>query len=407
MSEGRRRLNPSSCRQLEVNTVRFSEHPLWFAGFRAFFALACLSGMVLPLLWSLVFQGSVALPAGRLNPMQWHAHEMFYGFGWAVMGGFLLTATKNWVRVRGYHGTALALLAAAWLAERAALWFAGDLPAPLFAVGSNLFLATIVAMLMATLLRHRDTDVYRRDNLFFLVMLPTFLVAKNLMLSEAGYAIGVSLTLGLFRLAILVMLERTLTEFMRNVFKVEILRDPRLDRAIKLLALAFAFESLLPRGLAAGIALLLAALLVFRLFFWHPHRALRRIDIGIMFAGYLALVGQLLLEALAVLAPVAWVGNVSVHLFALGGMGLIIPAMLIRICNGHTGRKVVFTGLDKSVLWIMLAALAIRVVVPQLVPEAYLRWIDITAACWLVAFGLLAWRYIPYLVRARVDGREH
>jgi hypothetical protein len=32
---------------------------------------------------------------------------MFFGFGWAVLGGFLLTSTKNWVGVRGYHGTPL------------------------------------------------------------------------------------------------------------------------------------------------------------------------------------------------------------------------------------------------------------------------------------------------------------
>ena len=42
--------------------------------------------------------------AGPFSVVQWHAHEMFFGFGWAVMGGFLLTSTKNWVHIRGYHG---------------------------------------------------------------------------------------------------------------------------------------------------------------------------------------------------------------------------------------------------------------------------------------------------------------
>ena len=35
----------------------------------------------------------------------------------------------------------------------------------------------------------------------------------------------------------------------------------------------------------------------------------------------------------------AWVGSVSVHLFTLGAMGLIVPAMIVRISRGHTGRK--------------------------------------------------------------------
>lgn len=387
--------------------MRFSEHPFWHAGFRAFFTLACLAGMLLPVLWALIFSGTVNFPAGNLNSVQWHAHEMFYGFGWAVMGGFLLTSTKNWVKIRGYHGNALILLAGAWFVERATLWFAGDLPPLLFRLSANVFMATIIVMLMTTLIRHRNTDSYRSDNVFFLILLPTFLLAKNLLLSESGYGIGVSMTLGLFRLGLLIMLERTLTDFMQIVFKVDILRNLWLDRSIKLLALLLVCESLLPRWLVALLALLLAALLMLRFFFWKPQLAMRRLDIGIMYVGYLCLVAQLLVEALAIISPIAWVGNLSVHLFSFGVMGLINPAMLIRICNGHTGRKVVFTRLDKSVLWIMMAALAFRVGAPQLFPAAYLRWIEISAACWFTAFALLAWRYVPFLMQKRVDGREH
>ena len=97
----------------------------------------------------------------------------------------------------------------------------------------------------------------------------------------------------------------------------------------------------------------------------------------------------------------------SVHVFTFGAMGLVIPAMMIRIANGHTGRKVVFGRLEKAVLWIMIAALFLRLVGPQFLPGAYLRWLDLAATCWCVGFGLLAWRYIPQLAQARVDGRDH
>jgi uncharacterized protein involved in response to NO len=63
-------------------------------------------------LWALIFSGTLAPPPAPFSPSQWHAHEMFFGFGWAVLGGFLLTSTKNWVKIRGYHGTALILLVA-------------------------------------------------------------------------------------------------------------------------------------------------------------------------------------------------------------------------------------------------------------------------------------------------------
>lgn len=387
--------------------MRFSEHPLWLVGFRPFFALACLSGMALPLAWTLLFTGVVTPPASPLAPNQWHAHEMFFGFGWAVLGGFLLTSTKNWVGVRGYHGTPLILLAAAWLLERLGMWYAGYLPPLLFAVVGNLFLGGIVLMLLWTLVRHREDDSYRVDNRFFLIALPLFIVAKNLLLAPDTFAVGWSMTLGLYRVAFLVMLERTLTQFMKGVFQATILRKAPLDNAIKLLALLMVFESLLPPILSGAIALTLASALLGRFFFWKPLTAMTRIDIGIMHLGYLAIVGQLLLDGFGRFANLHWIGTLPVHIFTFGTMGLIIPAMIVRIANGHTGRKVVFERLDKLLLKIMIAAFVLRVVAPQLWPEAYPAWVHAAAACWFVAFGLLGWRYIPRLLQPRVDGKVH
>ena len=386
--------------------MRLTEHPFWLVGFRPFFTLACLAGLSLPMLWALIFSGSVAAPSTTFSPTQWHAHEMFFGFGWAVLGGFLLTSTKNWVNIRGYHGAALIFLAVAWLLERAGMWFEGALPALLFQISNKLFLGSLVAMLVWTLVRHRQTDSYR-DNAFFLVILPLFLVAKHLMLSADLFQTGWSMALGLFRMAFLVMLERTLTPFMKSAFKVDILRQPSLDMAIKLLALLLVFERLMPALLACAISLLLALLLAGRLVFWKPQLALQRLDIGIMYLGYFALLAQLLIEAARPLAPFVWVGTVSIHVFTFGVMGLIIPAMLIRISNGHTGRKVNFDTRDKLVLWIMIVAFICRIIAPQIDPAGYLRWIHLAATGWLAAFTLLAWRYIPYLLSARIDGKVH
>ena len=92
--------------------MRFLNHPVWLVGFRPFFTLACLAGLSLPIIWALIFSGLVPAPETPFTAVQWHAHEMFFGFGWAVLGGFLLTSTKNWVNIRGYHGAALILLTA-------------------------------------------------------------------------------------------------------------------------------------------------------------------------------------------------------------------------------------------------------------------------------------------------------
>ena len=41
-------------------------HPLWLVGFRPFFALACLSGMLLPIAWALMFSGALRHPEQEL-----------------------------------------------------------------------------------------------------------------------------------------------------------------------------------------------------------------------------------------------------------------------------------------------------------------------------------------------------
>ena len=278
--------------------------------------------------------------------------------------------------------------------------------APLFLLSNNLFLGSMVAMLMWTLIRYRSQDSYR-DNAFFLVLLPAFIVAKTLMLTGEDFAAGYGMAIALFRLAFLVMLERTLTGFMKAAFAAQILRHPQLDMAIKALGLLLVIEFALPRPLTAALSLLLAVLLTIRFFYWKPQLAFRRIDIGIMYVGYLCIVGQLLIEALGHVVNFVWVGSVSVHLFTFGTMGAVIPAMIIRISKGHTGRKVVFDGLDRAVLYIMLLALTARVLLPQILPGAYLGWIHLAAICWLATFGILAVRYIPMLMQPRIDGREH
>ncbi|MCF8197975.1 MAG: NnrS family protein [Sulfuritalea sp.] len=386
--------------------MKFSAHPFWLVGFRPFFTFACLSGLSLPPLWVAMYLGALSVPKAKFAAVQWHAHEMFFGFGWAVLGGFLLTSTKNWVQVRGYHGAVLVYLAATWLFERVGMWFGGRWPAIVFELSNSMFLGSIVAMLLWTLVRYRKDDSYN-DNYFFLLILPVFLLAKQLMLSTEYFQMGISMATGLFRVAFLVMLERTLTQFMKNVYQADILRNALLDRSIKLLGLALIPAGFLPPALSAWLSLLLALLLAGRLVFWKPHLAVRRIDLGIMYLGYIAIVLQLLLEFLGQFAPRPWVGAFSMHVFALGVMGLIVPAMLIRIAKGHTGRKVVFEAMDKAVLWIMITAFALRAIAPQLYPVAYAHWLWLAAAGWFAAFAILAWRLIPFLFRPRMDGKEH
>jgi len=46
-------------------------------------------------------------------------------------------------------------------------------------------------------------------------------------------------------------------------------------------------------------------------------------------------------------------------------------------------------------------------IAPQIDEADYKIWIMLAAACWFFSYSVLAWRYIPYLLQSRVDGKEH
>ena len=376
-------------------------HPVWLVGFRPFFTLAFVAAVVLPLAWAAVFSGHLTLPV--LAPVQWHAHEMLFGFGGAVLFGFLLTASKNWTKTRGMHGGPLALAAALWVLER----FAFFLPAGVVReVLLHVFGVYVVGYVLWTLLRFHAQDAFK-DNWFFVVGLPLLLVGRALLLRPGTWEVGVPLALGIFRLAFAVMLERTMRPFMQAAHKVELRRIPALDLGIKVAVLVAAFEAVLPPVVAAAVLALAAVLLFVRLLLWQPLVGLRTFGVGVMYVGSLGLVLHLALAAASRLGALVAVGTLATHTFSFLVMGLIIPAMLVRICQGHTGRKLAFTASDKVAICVMGLGGVLRLVAPQVAPAQYTLWVSAAAACWSLCFLVLGVRLVPYLVRPRVDGKEH
>lgn len=378
----------------------------WLVGFRPFFLLALAAGAGFAGAWGAIFSGHLAPPPSPLPPLTWHAHELLFGFGWAVLGGFLLTATKTWVKIRGVHGRPLQGLVVLWLLERAVASWGGALPWPLVVLGLFAYEAAVIATLVGTLWAHRANDSFRRDNVLFLVGLPLFLVAKALLLAPQTFVAGWTLAVALIRLAMVVMLERTLVQFMKAHFGLEVPRRRWVDDGIKGLALVGLLEPVLPDAVAALVLGALGVLLLGRFFTWGWRTALQRLDVAIMFLGGLGLVAHLVLAALARLGWWQGLGNVAVHAFTVGCMGLIVPAMLARIAMGHTGRKIAFTLVDKAALWVLVAAATVRLGFTQWLPAQYATWILVSGLGWTVGLTLLLVRLAPLLVAPRVDGRE-
>lgn len=381
------------------------DHPLWSVGFRPLFTFAFVAGAGLPLLWIATFAGWITLPSAGLTPQQWHAHEMFYGFGWAVLGGFLLTASKNWVHVRGLHGAPLAAVCVLWLVERVAVVTlpAGSLAMLVFA---NAYVAAAGGYVVWTLVRFRHQDTFK-DNVFFVVGLPVFLLAKSLVLRPETFVTGYLMTLGLFRLAFAVMFERTITQFMKNAMGTEIFRSPFLDHSIKATVLASAFSPVMPTPAAAVVLALAGALLAVRFFLWKPLTAFRRFDVAVMYVGYAGLAIHLTMESMRSLGLFTGIGTLSLHVFTFTCMGLVVPSMMIRICQGHTGRRPLFTPSDRVALGLMGAGAVLRLVATQIWPSAYTTWIALAGLAWSACFVIVGWRLVPFLWRPRIDGKLH
>ena len=109
-----------------MKTREIYQGPALFSyGFRPFFLFAGLFAVAVIPIWWLIWRGEISI-SGHLAPTDWHIHEMIFGYGAAVVAGFLFTAVPNWTGRMPTRGWPLAVLLALWLAGRAAV--AGLLP---------------------------------------------------------------------------------------------------------------------------------------------------------------------------------------------------------------------------------------------------------------------------------------
>jgi uncharacterized protein involved in response to NO len=90
--------------------------------------------------------------------------------------------------VRGYHGGVLVAVCLFWLLDRLAFWLPADLPQMVPLILHNAFLLLIVPLLLWTFLT--SLDKIGKDNWYFILGLPLFIVSKNLMFFEQYFELA-------------------------------------------------------------------------------------------------------------------------------------------------------------------------------------------------------------------------
>jgi uncharacterized protein involved in response to NO len=154
--------------------------------------------------------------------------------------------------------------------------------------------------------------------------------------------------------------------------------------------------------LAAGFALLAAALHAARLALWAPLKTLHRPILWILHLSYAWIVVHLALRGLAGFGLLPYA--LGAHALTVGAIGGLTLGMMTRTARGHTARPLQAGRAEiAAYLMVQLAAVA-RVLVPLALPAAAHAATLVSALLWFAAFTIFVVAYVPILSRPRLDG---
>jgi uncharacterized protein involved in response to NO len=373
-------------------------------GFRPFFLGAGASAVVLMSLWLAMLSGFVPTE-GYYGVVDWHAHEMLFGYAAAVIAGFLLTAVRNWTGIDTLTGPGLGALATLWLAARIAPFL--PVPGVLVAVLDLGFFPLLAASLIGPLWGGKN----RVNRVFLLLMAGMWLASCLVHAQSLGMTVGTAsrgnrLMLDLVLLTLLLVAGRTMPFFTeRGILGARPVTRPVVEGLTFVLApLTAATNLFAPRSsLSGALALALAFVQAVRLAGWYDARAWRIPILAVLYAGYLWLIAGYLLDGLAdfgLLQP-----QPALHALTTGAIGIFTLGMMARVTLGHTGREMRSSRLTNLAFLLAILAAFSRVLPSLLIPEVYRISLYASGLLWILAFTLFIRIYAPMLISPRADGR--
>lgn len=390
-------------------TLRAYRGPALFSyGFRPFFLGAAVWAVAVMVIFILTLRGDFRLPSA-FNPIDWHAHELLYGYLPAVVAGFLLTAVPNWTGRLPVAGGPLGGLFAIWVAGRFAVATSaliGAAPAALVDLSFLIALGLIVGREIVAGKNLRNLKV---------LALVALLGAGNLIFHIEAAAYGTSnygKRLGIAAAILLITLigGRIIPSFTRNWLArkgPDNLPAPygKFDlAAIALSALALFAWVAFPENILTAAACTLAGILqLLRLARWKGYRTLAEPLVAVLHVGYFFVPAGFLLMAIAIGEPSAVPPVAAIHAWTAGAVGLMTLAVMTRASLGHTGQPLTASNAiiaiyASAALGATARILAATGVLPQIM-------LDAGALGWMLAFLGFVLCFGPLLVKAhRVSG---
>lgn len=397
-------------------TTSHIPHPLFRLGFRPLFLFGSLSAALMIGWWTLYW---TSLGAGHVfewspvgGAIWWHAHEMVFGFTTAIIGGFLLTAVRNWTGVPTITGLPLAVLVLFWLAGRLVIAFGSGLNSTVILLVDQLYLVALMVAVGQPIIKAK---MWR--NLMFV---PILLLMAGLNGLSHGSHLGsewavysmsaIHSGLLLVCLIIAIIGGRVLPFFtanglkMKKVESIDVLDLISIVSLLLLVGLSLfglqSFDSNFIGGLAvlSGVANLIRfARWQFWLtgkvsLLWSLHLFYGMLPLGLIALG---------LERLNVIDGFSPV----IHILTVGAIGGMILSMITRVSLGHTGRPLVPSRAMVSAFLILLIGLLFRSLLPLVLPEQVYSAVLYSGMCWTLAFGMFFVKQGAFLWTARPDGK--
>lgn len=377
-------------------------------GFRLFFLGAAILAILTMIVWMGVYLFRWPIGFTALSTYQWHAHELIFGYSMAVIAGFLLTAARNWTGQETLAGAGLGWLFGGWALARL-LMLTGThfiLYAAMADMAFMLALGIAVARPIVKVRQKRQALVLLMLGLLIAANTAFYLGATGLLNHGVQWGIygGLYLILGI----VLFMGSRVIPFFTKGGvgYPVE-MKNPRWNDIASLIMypMFLLFEVFLPQSTAA--ALFAAGLVIsnsIRVSGWYTLGVWRKPLLWGLFAAFVMINLGFLLRAMSLVTVI--VPFLSIHAFAVGGIGIITISMMARVTLGHTGRNVhQAPAIMTPLLIALILTAAVRVFLPLVDSGHYQLWITISAALWIISYTLFAVFFVPILLKPRIDGK--
>ena len=360
-------------------------------GYRPFFLFASIWAVFSIIAWVMTFTGHETL-AIAIDPFSWHAHSFLFGYLWAVIAGFLMTAVPNWTGRLPIVGWPLATLVALWLIGRIAMTFSYYLPNGVTIVCDLLFPLAFTFAIGREIIMGKNWR-----NLKILILLVMLFCANCLFDGEAfsqvyaadSYGARWALAIAVFLIAIIG--GRIIPSFTRNwMVKQSITNLPvphdKIDQAIMIFtAISLVFWVIWPDAIFTAIIGGICGLAnLYRLIRWHGWLTKKEPLVWVLHLGFLFIPLGFIALTLSTF-DILHGGRAPVqHLWMAGGIGLMTIAVMTRASLGHAGRPLTVSWPVVLVYCSLFCSVVLRVIAG--IADNDLTMLNISGTLWILAF---------------------